>query len=141
MGQLTLKRLPDADIRLRKWLAGMHGRRLDPGQHDCCLFGAGAVFAQTGEDLAAAWRGRYRSFAGGRRVLRQAGYDDHVALIADLLPEASICEAREGDIVILPGEDGPAIGICQGHAAYVLTASGRLGLAPLTPVQRLFKVG
>lgn len=136
-----MKRLPDWHPRLRAWLHNVSARHMLPGQHDCCLFGAGAIEAQTGVDLAAGWRGRYSSFAGGRRILRRAGYSDHVDLIAEVLPEDHISACREGDIAIVPGEDGPAVGVVQGAAVYVLHPSGRLGLAPMMPVYRLFKVG
>lgn len=136
-----LIRLDDWQSRLRRWLPGVAFRAIRPGEHDCCLFGAGAIEAQTGIDLAAPYRGRYTTFAGGRRILRRDGYADHVALIAAHLPKAHPSEARVGDIVIVPTEDGPAVGVVQGAAAYVLAASGGLGLVPLLPVQHLFKVG
>lgn len=135
-----LKRLPDWQPRLHAWLRGINGRAIRPGQHDCCLFGAGAIEAQTGVDIAAPWRGRYTTFAGGRRILRKAGYADHIDLIAQTLPEAHVSAALPGDIAILPTEDGDAVGVVQGAAVYVLTLSGRLGFAPMTPVTHLFTV-
>lgn len=136
-----MKRLIDWHPRLCAWLRNAGSRPMQPGQHDCCLFGAGAIEAQTGIDIAAEWRGRYSTFAGGRRILRKSGYADHVALIASVLPEDHISAAREGDIAIVPGEDGAAVGVIQGTAVYVLAPSGRIGLVPMTPVQRLFRVG
>lgn len=136
-----MERLPDWSVRLRAWLISIHGRPIQPGHHDCCLFGAGAIEAQTGIDLAADWRGRYSTFVGGRRVLRQAGYADHVALIATHLREAPVIEACEGDIAILPTGDGDAVGVVQGAAVYVLAQTGRIGLAPMTAAHRLFKLG
>ena len=96
--------------------------------------------AQTGVDLAAPYRGRYTTYAGGRRVLRKAGYDDHVALIAAHLPEAHVSEALPGDIAIVPTEDGPAVGVVHGVAVYVLHPTGQLSFVPMDPVQHLFKV-
>lgn len=136
-----LQRLPDWQVRLQRWLLGLPVRPLQPGQHDCCLFMAGAVAAQTGVDLAAPFRGRYTTFAGGRRVLRRAGYADHVALVAAYLTEGPVATALPGDIAIVPGEDGPAGGVVQGGAVYVLGASGRLALVPMAPVIRLFLLG
>lgn len=136
-----MKRLPNWQARLSTWLGTVSTRPMQPGQHDCCLFGAGAIEAQTGVDIAADWRGRYTTFAGGRRILRKAGFLDHVDLIARSLPEAHISAALEGDIAIVPGEAGDAVGVVQGAAVYVLQPSGRLGLVPMNPVQRLFKVG
>lgn len=135
-----LKRLSDWQPRLHAWLRRVHGQPIRPGHHDCCLFGAGAIEAQTGVDLAADWRGRYSTFAGGRRILRKAGFADHVDLIAKTLPEAHVSRALDGDIAIVPGEDGDAVAVVQGCGVYVLTPSGQLGLMPMHPVQRLFKV-
>lgn len=139
--RMILTRLPDWQKRLRRYLAGVNGRPLVPGRHDCCLFGAGAVAAETGVDLAAPWRGRYTTFAGGYRILRRAGHADHVALIAAHLPEAPRLAARAGDIAVVPGEDGDAVGVVQGEAVYVLGRDGRIALVPMAPVLRLFRVG
>ncbi len=134
-------RLTDWQTRLHRYLCAARHSPMRPGIHDCCLFGAGAVQAQTGIDLAAAYRGRYSTFAGGRRVLRRDGYADHIALIAAHLPEAHVSAALPGDIAIVPTEEGPAVGVVQGAAVYVLSANGGLGIVPMAPVQRLFKVG
>lgn len=139
MGELT--RLPDWQARLQAFLAGISGQPIVPGRHDCCLFGAGAVMAQTGHDFAAAWRGRYTTMAGGRRVLRKAGFADHVALIAAHLPAVHPAFAREGDLALVATPEGPATGVHQGSAIYVLTETGRLGFAPIDPGMMMFKVG
>lgn len=136
----TLIRLRDWQPRLRAWLRSISGP-IRPGRHDCCLFGAGAIEAQTGVDLAAEWRGRYTTFAGGRRILRRAGYADHIDLIARHLDEDHVSAARPGDIAILPTEDGDAVGVVQGTAVYVLDPSGRVAFAPMAPVSRLFRLG
>lgn len=138
---MTLVRLPDWQTRLHRFLCAAKGRVLQPGQYDCCLFGAGAIEAMTGVDLGAPWRGGYTTLAGGRRLLQKAGHPDHLALIATLLPEAHLSEAVAGDIAIVPSEDGPAVGIVQGEMVYVLHAAGGIGLVPLSAAQHLFKVG
>lgn len=139
MGPLT--RLTDWQPRLSAWLREVNGRPIAPGRHDCCLFGAGAVLAQTGVDIAAPWRGRYTTFSGGRRVLRKSGHADHVALIAATLPEIHASAAREGDIGLVETEAGPAVGVSQGAVLYILTETGRIGFAELTPATRMFRVG
>lgn len=136
-----LVRHSDWQARLQRWLLALPARPLQPGQHDCCLFMAGAIAAQTGVDLAAPFRGRYTTFAGGRRVLRRAGYADHVALVAAHLPEGPVAAALPGDIAIVPSEAGPAGGVVQGGAVYVLGASGRVAVVPMAPVMRLFLLG
>ncbi|WP_347268186.1 hypothetical protein [Paracoccus sp. (in: a-proteobacteria)] len=139
MGGLT--RLPDWQVRLQAWLHEIDGRPIEPGRHDCCLFGAGAVEAQTGIDLAAPWRGRYTTMAGGQRLLRRAGHEDHAALIAAHLPDVHPAFAREGDLALVETPQGPAVGVHQGSAIYVLTEAGRLGFAPITPGLQMFRVG
>lgn len=139
MGRLT--RLPGWQARLHIWIKAINGRPIKPGQHDCCLFAAGAIEAQTGVDLATPWRGWYTTMAGGRRMLRKAGYADHVALLAEMLPEARAARSREGDIAVVETPDGPAMGVVQGAAIYVLGVDGRLAFAALTPDTRIFKVG
>ena len=137
----TMTRLPDWQPRLHAWLRRVNGTPFVPGSHDCCLFGAGAIEAQTGVDIAAAWRGRYTTLAGGRRVLRKAGFADHVALIEATLPMIHASYAREGDLALVEAEGEWAVGVNQGTAIYILTQSGRLGFALLTPETRMFEVG
>lgn len=138
---MLLTRLPDWQTRLHRYLCATRGRAIEPGQHDCCLFAAGSIDAQTGVDLAAPYRGRYATFSGGRRVLRRAGHADHIALIAAHLPEAHPSQALAGDIAIVPTGEGPALGVVQGAVVYVLQAAGGIALVPMAVVQRLFKVG
>ena len=52
----------------------------------------------------------------------------------------SVSAALPGDIAIVPTEEGLAVGVVQGAAVYVLSANGGLGIVPMAPVQRLFKV-
>lgn len=135
-------RLPDWQHRLQAWLQAATGQPMRYGHFDCGLFGAGAVEAQTGVDLAAPFRGRYTTFRGGIRVLRRAGYRDHVDLIARHLREIHPITALPGDIAAVPDADGrPAVALVQGSAVYVLAPAGGFGFAPLTEIQRLFKVG
>lgn len=137
---VVLTRLPNWQPRLRAFLRDATTRALEPGKHDCCLFGAGAIEALTGVDLALGWRGHYTTFAGGQRMLLRAGYADHIDLIARHLEEGHLSEALPGDIAIVPTEDGDAVGVVQGTAVYVLMPTGSLGFAPMLPVLRLFKV-
>ncbi|MTH62114.1 hypothetical protein GL300_23225 [Paracoccus litorisediminis] len=108
------------------------------GRHDCALFAAGAVAAMTGTDHARGWRG-YRSRAAGLRKLREAGFEDHIALVASHLEEIHPALAAPGDVAVVEGEDGPALGIVQGESIYILQREG-LGLVSLLAAQRAFRV-
>lgn len=132
-------RHPDWQARL---VAYLHEARLRPfafGQHDCSLFAADCVAAMTGADMAAEWRGRYATMRGGLRLLRRAGFDDHIALAAHHFPEISKMLAQPGDLAVVPTEDGPALGVVQGEAIYVLGPTG-LGLVSILSAQRAFRV-
>ena len=107
------------------------------GAHDCALFAAGAVQAMTGIDLAADWRGRYTSLRGGLRVLRAAGYADHVALAAAHFP--TVDRPRPGDLAVMQTLEGPALGIVQGALVY-LRGPDRIGLLPVSDASHFFGV-
>ena len=137
--QVPQGRLPDWQARL---VAYLHAARLRPfayGRHDCSLFAADCVAAMTGHDMAAPWRGRYTTLRGGIRVLRRAGFIDHIALTASLFPEIPPLSAQPGDLAVVPTDEGPALGVVQGEAVYLLGPTG-LGLVSLLLAQRAFRV-
>lgn len=133
-----LERFPDWQERLRRYIHSVASAPFRPCLHDCAKFGAGAVLAQTGVDLADGW-GKYRSLEEGGKLLRQHGYRDHIALVEDLLPEVSPLFARAGDIAVLDNEQALSIGVVQGHSIYVTTMRG-LNLVPLVQAKRAFRV-
>lgn len=133
-------RLHDWHARLVSCLAASAAKPFQMGQHDCSLFAADAVAAMTGRDIASDWRGRYTTLKGGIRVLRKAGYADHVALAAAHFPERdNPALAQPGDIAVVASDEGPALGIVQGELIYVLGHKG-LGFLPLRAAQRVFEV-
>lgn len=118
-------RLPDWQARLTAYLNGIAGQRMRPGTHDCALFGAGGVAAITGVDLAAQWRGAYRSLDAGLGLLRDDGFADHVAVAARHFLPIHPAFAHPGDIAILADENGQAaMGIFQGGLIYCLRPNG-----------------
>lgn len=125
-------RLYNWESRLSAYVASISQRGFAWGEHDCALFAAGGVEAVTGADPARSWRGAYASATGGLRLLRQAGFGDHVACAAALYPAIPMAVALPGDLAVLPAEDGVgALGIVQGEMIYVLRPDG-LGLVPLS---------
>jgi len=101
------------------------------GQHDCATWAFDLRRDLTGgEDVAALWRGRYRTQMGAVRVLRRLGWHSLEAAGLDLLgaPLANLMLAQRGDMV-LGGED-PAFGICIGAQAGFVSPEG-LVLLPL----------
>ena len=133
-------RLPDWKPRLTAYLIVCARKPFEEGVHDCALFAAAAVAAVTGADPAAAFRGRYQTTKAGVQLLRRAGFADHVALAESLFVEVHPAFATPGDLAVVAAEDGPALGIVQGEAIYLLTRQG-LGLTPIAQALRILKVG
>lgn len=96
------------------------------GVHDCCLWAADAVRAQTGVDPAQAWRGRYGTAREALRLLAELGGLRAVAAAAGepIAPMA----AREGDIGLLQRPDRELLAVCAGE---VWLAPGPTGLVPV----------
>lgn len=142
MGGMTepLQRFADWRPRLTAWLKEATTAPFAYGRHDCALFAAGGVQAMTGQDFAAAYRGRYTTLAGGYRILRKDGHADHVALAAALLPAIHWSQAMPGDLAAFAPAAGPVLGIVQGAMVYVLDPAGRLALMPLSDSVGAFTV-
>lgn len=128
-------RLTDWQGRLTEYLNATTQRRFRPGRHDCALFVAGAVKAMTGVDHAKGWRG-YTSLKAGQAALQEAGFADHVALVAAHYPEIPVAFARMGDVAVCEGD---ALGIVTGEMVTVLRPDGR-GLIPLMEAKKVFQV-
>ena len=136
---ISVAKTPDWRSRLMVWLHAVRHAPFAEGSHDCALFAAGAVEAMTGTDFAAPYRGRYTTTRGGIRVLRRAGFADHIALAAAHLPDCPLPDLCEGDLVALPSPQGLALGVVQGAMAYVPGLRGT-ALLSISDAQRAFRV-
>jgi hypothetical protein len=135
--------------RITGWRSALHRtieahRRLpfawDTGT-DCAMFPADCVLAMTGEDLAAAFRGRYRTAAGAFRALKKAGHDDLASLVGSFLEEIPVMKASAGDIAALNTDDefGCSLGVVVGETVAVRTPKG-IGALHLNQMHRAFRV-
>lgn len=127
-------RLYNWETRLASYLARVSREGFAWGRHDCALFAAGGVEAVTGVDPAAAWRGRYGSLAEGLRLIREAGFHDHIDAAIQRHPPVPRGQVMLGDLAIVPTSLGEraALGIAQGEMVYVLSASRRsIGLVSI----------
>lgn len=138
-GTMTTRKTEGWQARLTAYLAASSTTPFRPGRLDCATFAAGAVEAMTGVDLAADWRGKYRTLEAGRARLAKAGYADQVALVASLLPEVHPAMAHAGDVAVVDEDGAPALGIVQGEMIYVVTPQG-FGLVPRSRMVRAFSV-
>lgn len=116
---------PDWDARLCAYLERVERLPHTYGRHDCMLFAAGAIEAQTGRDFAEGHRGRYRSQAGAVRYLRGLGFNSFEAMLDAILPERPLGFVQRGDIVLAGGVPG----VCAGAVAlFVGEQDGAEGL-------------
>lgn len=132
--------------RLHGWRAKLEAHidacRREPfafGRHDCGLFAAGCVEAMTGSDPAAEVRGRYQTMAGALKKIRQAGFADHVDMVAGLFDEIDPPFAAVGDLAAVDGDGALAIGVVGGPHIFVPRPEG-LGIVPLTSARRAWRV-
>lgn len=109
------------------------------GVQDCCLWAANAVLAQTGEDHAAAWRGTYASAEEATTLLASLG--GMAALGALAGPEIEVAEAGVGDVGLLVGDWGEALGVCAGRDGWWAVTAGGLVTHPRQVATRAWGVG
>lgn len=134
-----MKRLPNWHSALVAYLTRVARAEFEIGKMDCALFAAGAIKAMTGQDLAAPFATRYTTFRGGLRVLKRAGHASLVDLILSHFAEVPPAFAGVGDIALLDGDEGIALGIVHGEFIYVRRPGG-LGLVSLRLAKRAFRV-
>lgn len=111
--------------RVENWpeilLALVEDRRSKPfawGENDCALFAADCVLAMTGEDFAAAFRGRYTTAAGSIKALKRFGAGSLESTATAALGEPiSPKLAQRGDVVLFDAVTGPALAVCLGGNA------------------------
>lgn len=131
-------RLYNWESRLADYLRRVAREDFAWGRHDCALFAAGGVEAVTGEDPAAAWRGRYATRADGLRLIREAGFADHIDAATRLFPAVPRDQVLPADLAVV-AQDDPALGLVQGALVYVLTPGG-LGLVPIEAARLILGV-
>lgn len=97
------------------------------GRHDCVLFAADAVQAQTGVDRLGAYRGRWRTARGAARLLADLGGMD--AAVSGVLSSIAPALAHRGDVAGWRDADGRLqLAIVEGET---LAGPGAAGLERL----------
>ncbi len=112
------------------------------GDHDCCLFAANCVFAFTGVDLAASFRG-YKTRREAMEVLKKFGGVGGVAEAvahSHAVPEIVPLCARRGDVCLLDAGRGETLGVCVGDWIVCPGFSG-LTAFPLLQGIRAWEIG
>ena len=124
-------RIPGWELRLAAAIDAARDRPFRWGEHDCAIWAFDLRRDLTGgDDVAALWRGRYRTARGAVRVMRRLGWQSLEDAGRDLLgePLPSVHLAQRGDLVLANTSLG--FGICLGARAAGIAPSG-LVLVPL----------
>jgi hypothetical protein len=82
------------------------------GVHDCAMWTARCISLTTGVDLAAEFRGKYRSYMSARQLTRQHG--GLLGIVDGLLTRCPVPCAMRGDVAATRTDQGSAIGIVAG---------------------------
>lgn len=108
------------------------------GSHDCALFAADMVAAQTGQDFGAPFRGRYHDQAGAEAILAALGHDGLADLVDSCLPRGE-GRPQRGDVVLQPREAGDFLSVAWGGGLVGPGPEG-LVLVPRDPDALFWKV-
>ncbi len=112
---------------LSAFLGAAAARPFRWGAHDCQMWPADWVLGETGRDPAAAWRGRYRTWRGAERILRQggglvvlAGAGMARAGLAGIAPDL----AADGDVGIVQASVTIGDRVCPREVGAIRVAGG-----------------
>jgi hypothetical protein len=92
------------------------------GRHDCGLFASRCYDAMHGTDIEGALISEYGDEGGAARFL--AGFGGLHDAVVSRLGSPSQGRAVRGDVVLVDGEGGDALGICVGARVACLTTDG-----------------
>lgn len=138
-------RFADWQMRLDCFLNNSAAKPFAYGETDCCLFVADAVFAMSGVDLAASFRGRYHSRKEALAVAKKRTGKASLRLLIETaladLPAVSVLSAQRGDILLVKRSRDVSLGILSlnGKEIVAAAAEGFLRL-PLSLALRAWRV-
>ncbi|WP_274426742.1 DUF6950 family protein [Chelativorans sp. YIM 93263] len=140
---IAMQRVPGWRLRFDAVIDEIKYSSFAWGERDCGPWLVGRVVeAVTGEDLAAPYRGRYRTYRGAVRVMREQGYHNLGDLVASMLPEIHPSQAKIADIAAFADDTelGFSLGPVNGDRVFVMQKD-HLGTMGLLKAKRAFKVG
>lgn len=111
---MAMLRLIDWEDRLNELIGERMTAPFEWGLHDCALWGADAVLAQTGEDHGAAFRGKYDDAEGAAAALREFGAGTIVRTYNAALPKRELALLRRGDIAMIGEGIKGSVGVVIG---------------------------
>ena len=136
----ALARLPGWRGRFSACLIRAAGRSFEWVSHNCALFVADGVLAQTGKDFAEPFRGKYSTELGAARALKKYGAGDLEKTIAQALPKGGLKTAKLGDVAIVEGPDGLCGGFWLRANIALVSQEGLVHLSQDSAL-RIYRVG
>lgn len=98
------------------------------GEKDCCLAVADIVKLYAGFDIAADFRGKYKTLLGSKKALNRYGKGDIKSTIDTMLPEIPVSEAGRGDLALVETEAGQSLAILFSTRAWAMAENGMVAL-------------
>ena len=117
------------------------------GKNDCCLFVCDAVERMTGVDPAEEFRGKYSTKSGAYELLKKFAGGKLEETVRTLtknygMPEINKNFAGRGDVVLVNGEMGDALGIVDMTGEQVaIPARKGLVFFPMIAIKKAWRVG
>jgi hypothetical protein len=124
-----MRRHADWPQRFQQFLINQREQPFQYGERDCCLFVADAVLAMTGNDLAASFRGKYRTRKEALVLIKDyAGKPSVEAVVEKVMQEHGLQEvlpsyAQRGDIVLVQRAKDYSLGIVDLNGKHVIAAA------------------
>ncbi|MBN8112654.1 DUF6950 family protein [Vibrio vulnificus] len=124
--------------KLNAFLAQHANKGFATGVNDCALFVSDWALVLTGEDLAAPFRGRYKTDLGSARLIKKLGYkglEDLVHREFDRIAKRrkSPLMAQRGDVAWVIGSKERVCGVVGAGGVLVLGVAGLVSL-PLSSI-------
>ena len=141
-----LRRRPDWPTALQLFCTANSRRRFAWGEWDCCLFVADAIEAMTGVDIAAPFRGKYRTYREALKLIRMLCGDWPLECVAAKIAaehgmaEIPVAQAQRGDMVLVNNGRRPVMGIVALNGRELIVVSDRLTRAPMSAARRAWRV-
>ncbi|KZN39851.1 DUF6950 family protein [Pseudoalteromonas luteoviolacea] len=111
-------------LALQRYLDACEDKVFNWGTFDCCLFVADWLNVVNGVDVAADFRGRYKTAIGAKRRLTRLGFSDIQSVFKHHLKPIEIAYAQRGDIALVEFEGELVGGIVCMNIVYCVTNIG-----------------
>ena len=126
-------RHPDWQIRIITTIQAASERPFCWGKNDCCLFVADVCLAACDKDPAAAYRGRYSTETGAKRVLAKT-HGSIAAALDTLFERVPVAMAQRGDALVFEGPQGQTAAVMWAGQVWAMTEQGARPIPDAVPL-------